>query len=122
MPDPLISEILRRIAGSLDEITDWTEHISSDDEFTSSAEGVILLNAVCMKLMTVGEEVKALDRRTEGKLLPKYGQIPWKQVIGLRDIIAHHYFDVDAGEIFTVVKQDLPPLIEVIRKMTKDTV
>ncbi len=81
---------------------------------------MILLNAVCMKLLTIGEEVKALDRRTGGKLLSQYGEIPWKEVMGLRDIIAHHYFDVDAGEIFTVVKQDLQLLSDVIRKMIND--
>ena len=40
--------------------------------------------------------------------------------MGLRDIIAHHYFDVDAGEIFTVVRGDIPPLLKTIRKMIKD--
>ncbi|MDR1671759.1 MAG: DUF86 domain-containing protein [Alistipes sp.] len=118
----LIIESLRRIADSLDEIADWTGNVDSDDEFTSSAEGMILLNAVCMKLLTVGEEVKALDRKTGGELLSRYGSIPWREVMGLRDIIAHHYFDVDAGEIFSVVKHDLPPLAEVVRRMIKDLV
>ncbi len=60
MYDPVfIVEILRRIAGSLDEIAVWTGNIGSD--------GMILLNAVCMKLLTVGEEVKSLDRRTGGR-------------------------------------------------------
>jgi uncharacterized protein with HEPN domain len=81
---------------------------------------MILLNAVCMKLIVVGEEVKGLDRRTGGKLLKLYPSVPWKEVTGLRDIIAHHYFDVDAGEIFTVVKTDLPPLSEVIHQMAAD--
>lgn len=116
----LIAGILRRIIGSLDEIADWTEDVASDEEFTSSANGMILLNAVCMKLLTVGEEVKSIDRKTDGGLLAKYTEIPWKEVMGLRDIIAHQYFDVDAGEIFTVIRQDLPPLAEVIRRMIKD--
>ena len=115
--DTFIDEILRRIAASLDEISDWAKNIASADDFTSSSDGMILLNAVCMKLMTIGEEVKALDRKTKGELLSRYGEIPWKEVMGLRDIIAHHYFDVDAGEIFAVVSQDLPLLVEVIRKM-----
>ncbi len=118
--NPLIAETLKRIAGSLDEIAVWTENVVSEDDFTSSADGMILLNAVCMKLLTVGEEVKALDRRTGGELLPKYATIPWKDVMGLRDIIAHHYFDVDADEIFAVVRQDLPSLAETIRKMIDD--
>ena len=32
----------------------------------------------------------------------------------MRDIIAHHYFDVDAEQIFVTLKEDLPPLIDVL--------
>lgn len=30
--------------------------------------------------------------------------------MGARDIIAHHYFDVDAEEVFSIIKNDLEPL------------
>lgn len=116
----LALETLKHIEESLHEIARWTRNISSADDFSTSPEGMILLNAVCMKLLAIGEEVKGLDRRTGGKLLPNYPSIPWKEVMGLRDIIAHHYFDVDAGEIFTVLRVDLPPLSTVIRQMTAD--
>jgi uncharacterized protein with HEPN domain len=116
----LVLEILHRVERSLGEIADWTIDVASEDDFTDNSGGMVLLNAVCMKLLSIGEEVKSLDRKTEGKLLPKYGEIPWKEVMGLRDIIAHHYFDVDAGEIFTVIRNDLPPLAIVIGKMIKD--
>lgn len=36
--------------------------------------------------------------------------------MGVRDIIAHHYFDIDAEEIFHIIKRDLEPLLESIRK------
>jgi uncharacterized protein with HEPN domain len=116
----LAVDILRRIEESLNEMTVWTKSIQTADDFASTPEGMILLNAVCMKLLAVGEEVKALDRRTDGKLLSKYREIPWKEVTGLRDIIAHHYFDVDAGEIFTVLRIDIPPLLNVIRQMIEE--
>ncbi len=113
-------ELLHRLKDSLGEVTVWTEHIESADDFVSGPGGMILLNAICMKLLVVGEEVKALDRRTGGVLLPQYGEIPWKEVMGLRDIIAHHYFEVDAGEIFTVIRTDIPPLLGVILRMIKE--
>jgi uncharacterized protein with HEPN domain len=112
--------MLRRIERSLAEIAEWTENIASEDDFTSSPHGMMLLNAVCMKLLSIGEEVKSLDRKTKGELLPQYDEIPWKEVMGLRDIIAHHYFDLDASEIFTVIRSDLPPLAKVIREMIKN--
>ena len=69
-----------------------------------------LLYATCMLLIAVGESLKNLDKVTDGKLLPIYPSIPWKQIKGLRDIIAHHYFDVDAGQIFWILSNELTPL------------
>lgn len=117
---PLTAEILCRIEETLCEIIAWTDKVKSADDFTSNPDGMILLNAVCMKLLAIGEEVKLLDHRTKGELLPEYEDIPWKEVMGLRDIIAHHYFDIDYSEIFTVITVDIPPLLKVIRKMMKD--
>ncbi len=116
----LALETLENILQSLRDIARWTCDVTSADDFTDSSDGVILLNAVCMKLLAVGEEVKGLDRRSGGELLINYPAIPWKEVMGLRDIIAHHYFEVDAVEIFTVIKNDLPLLSNVIGQMVMD--
>lgn len=37
--------------------------------------------------------------------------------MGMRDIIAHHYFDLDAAVVYDVVKNYLPSMLEVIKKM-----
>ena len=116
----LTIETLGRIKGLLHEILVWTEGINSPDDFTKSPTGMILLNAVCMKLLAVGEEVKSLDRRTRGELLPRYNSVPWKEVMGLRDVIAHHYFEVDAAEILVVIQSDIQPLRETILQMMRE--
>lgn len=116
----LILNIVGRIERSILEVTEWTQNIASADDFCRSSDGMIKLNAVCMKLLSIGEDVKGLDKRTGGSLLSKYPSIPWKNVMGLRDIIAHHYFDVDAEEIFTVITTDFPPLLKVIGDIKAD--
>lgn len=35
--------------------------------------------------------------------------------MGVRDVIAHHYFDVDIDVIYQIVHDDLTPLLEAIR-------
>ena len=40
--------------------------------------------------------MKNVDKITGGKLFSQYPEIDWTGAIGFRDIIAHHYFDVDA--------------------------
>jgi len=116
----LVLEVLVRIEESIFQLSEWTRNVTNADDFSSSPDGMILLNAVCMKLLAIGEEVKGLDKRTDKKLLNQYPSVPWKEVMGLRDIIAHHYFEVDPNEIFTVIKVDIPPLLEIVKMIKKD--
>ena len=80
------------------------------DDFLGSSEGMILLDATCMLLIAIGESLKNLDKVTEGKLLLTYPSIPWKQVKGMRDIISHHYFDVDPAQVLWIVTNEINPL------------
>ena len=89
--------------------------ISCDDGLILFKKGMVLLDATCMLLIAIGESLKNLDKTTDGKLLPTYPSIPWKNVKGLRDIIAHHYFDVDAAQILWIIKNEIAPLKEAIR-------
>ncbi len=43
-----------------------------------------------------------------------YPEMDWKGVMGMRDIIAHHYFDLDAEIVYDVIKHDLPKLKDVL--------
>ncbi|MBR3011608.1 MAG: DUF86 domain-containing protein [Prevotella sp.] len=102
----LALDILIDIQSAFERIRERTKGIRSVDDFLSSEQGMIVLDATCMLLIAVGESLKNLDKVTEGKLLPTYPSIPWKQVKGLRDIIAHHYFDIDASQIFWILSNE----------------
>lgn len=67
-----------------------------------------------------GESIKNLDKLTKGNLLVLYPEIPWREVMGMRDIIVHHYFEVDADVIFNTVKQNIPLLMATLKRMQKD--
>lgn len=69
----------------------------SSDGFTLSESGMILLDSVCMNLVVIGESIKNLDRVR--KMPCNYSGINWKQSVGMRDIIVHHYFNVDAEDL-----------------------
>ncbi|MGG6549653.1 UNVERIFIED_CONTAM: DUF86 domain-containing protein, partial [Prevotella sp. 15_C9] len=49
-----------------------------------------------------------------------YPEVDWKGVMGIRDIIAHHYFDIDESIVFDVVKNKLPGMLETIYKMIEE--
>lgn len=40
--------------------------------------------------------------------------------MGIRDIIAHHYFDLDAEIVYNVVKNNLPGMLNTIKQILKD--
>ncbi len=61
-----------------------------------------------------------LSRFTEKLLFAKYPEVDWKGAMGMRDIIAHHYFDLDAAVVYDVVKNYLPFMLATIKKIRKE--
>lgn len=113
----LISEILSQIEDSLTTISNRTKHIQSVNDFLSTEDGAILLDSVCMKLIAIGESVKKIDKLSEKTLFTQYPKVPWKEIMGMRDIISHHYFDIDAETVFRTIKEDIPLLSDTIREI-----
>ena len=113
-------DILEDILSAIEKLEERTKDVHSIDDFLSSPSGMVLLDATCMLLIAIGESLKNLDKTTNGLLLPTYPSIPWKNVKGLRDIIAHHYFDVDALQILWIIKNEVSPLKDAIAFFMKE--
>ncbi|MFA5329285.1 MAG: HepT-like ribonuclease domain-containing protein [Prolixibacteraceae bacterium] len=116
----LTYSLVAQIIENIETIQKRTFELQSHTDFVSSESGMILLDSVCMKLVAIGESIKSLDKITNREFLPRYPQINWKQAMGMRDIIVHHYFDVDAEEIFKTLKEDIPLLATVLNRIKKD--
>lgn len=114
MYDTLIAfHILDLIQKSLERISFRFSDISCPDDFLLSESGM-------MKLTAIGESIKNLDKVANKELLAQYPEIPWRYVMGVRDIIVHHYFDVDADEIYRICLEDIPQLQQAIKRMLDD--
>ena len=116
----LILEILEQIYDSARTVLKRFEPIKSVNDFTDSETGMEKLDAICMQLIAIGEALKNLDKITNDSLLPKYTRIDWKKVKGMRDIISHHYFDIDAEAIYTVCADHIKVLSQVINEISED--
>ncbi|KKB50035.1 MAG: DUF86 domain-containing protein [Parabacteroides gordonii] len=116
----LVTSMLIQIEEALLRLKHRTVDIHCANDFLLSPERVEKLDAVCMLFIAIGESLKSLDKVTNKELLPLYPDIPWKKVMGFRDVIAHHYFDIDAEEVWWVLENELDPLIVVIKKMKED--
>jgi uncharacterized protein with HEPN domain len=115
-----IVELIEMMLNAIDIIIRRTSHIKGANDFLTSADNSFLLDGICMNLIFIGESVKNIDKLSKGQLLLHYPEIPWKEVMKLRDVIAHHYFDIDAEIIFVTIKDDLPPLSKVLFQMKVD--
>lgn len=113
----LIYEKLLQINEALQRIDRRFAQISTPDDFLDTDQGQDLLDAISMMLIAIGENLKWLDRETNGAIFAPYSQVNWRGAKGIRDVLAHRYFDIDAEEVFTVCQKQLPALLNAIRSM-----
>ena len=116
----LITEVLEQIQAASQTIMERFAPVKTVSDFTGSPQGREKLDSICMLLIAIGETLKKLDKITDASLLANYPQIDWKKVKGLRDIISHQYFDVNAEAIFDVCKTKIRPLANTITKIIED--
>ena len=101
-------------------VIDTTEPMSTYHDFLASQSGMVLFNSTCMCLQTIGETIRKVNDRTAGRLLAPYPEIPWKQIIGMRNIISHEYLSIDPELVFDIVRTELPPLLHTLHRLLDD--
>jgi uncharacterized protein with HEPN domain len=111
---------LSKIEQTLERVIANSEQITSYNYYYMSPAGMERLESTCMLLIAIGESIKGIDKVTNKELLPKYPEVDWKGAMGIRDIIAHHYFELDAEVVFDVVKNEFPNLLNTIRRIKND--
>ena len=116
----LLTERLTSILEALERIPRRFAGIETPSDFHATDAGIDRMDAICMILIAVGEEFKAIDRRTEGNLFSRYPDVKWRGVMGVRDVLAHGYFQVNAEQLFAICRDDIPQLIETVRRMIQD--
>ena len=78
----------------------------------------MLRDAVAARLIQIGQSVK--DAQAEGLDLPRLQpEIPWRNIAGMRDRLAHKYWLLDAGIVWAVVRNELPKLRKAIGRILK---
>jgi uncharacterized protein with HEPN domain len=115
----LAREILSQVQLSTQTILRRFKPVKSMNDFSDTEEGLEKLDSICMQLIAIGESLKNLDKVTNKELLIKFPEIDWKKVIGMRDVITHHYFDLDAEVVFDVCENHIENLADTIKKILK---
>lgn len=76
------------------------------------ADGLVF-DAVRVRLIEIGEAVKSIDPT----VLASEPDVPWQDIAGMRNHLAHRYFDTDHAIVAATVDHDLPPLLAAVRRL-----
>jgi uncharacterized protein with HEPN domain len=73
----------------------------------------LVFDAVRMRLIEIGEAVKDLP----ASLLDSESELPWSQIAGMRDRLAHRCFDPSHAIVRATVEEDLPALEQAVERL-----
>lgn len=110
----LAQETLLNIKRAILMLQEWNEEVKNADEWLSSTFAMQKLAGNAMMIEVIGEEVRKVEKRLGTEFLNLRSEIPWGEVMGMRNHIAHGYFDINERYVFAVIKNDLAPLLEAI--------
>jgi uncharacterized protein with HEPN domain len=116
----LVKEILSQIQTAIETIKFRFKPVDSVDYFLDTPEGQEKLDSLCMLFIAIGESLKNIDKLTDKQLLQKYDGIDWKAIKGMRDVLSHHYFDMNAEAIYNVCEDELDMLEDAIARMLEE--
>lgn len=98
---------------TIDKIIRYTRDYKSVEEFYQNDRD---FDAAMMNFIVIGEEAGKLSNQ----LKEKSQQINWQKIYGLRNIIAHHYFGINADIVWQIIHDDLPKLKDELKQLIKE--
>lgn len=84
-------------------------------KFLDFASDRLLNKAVIKSLESVGEAIKNLSP----ELQARHSNIQWRKFPKSRDFMAHHYWEIDHSEVWDLIKNYIPALLDVVREELK---
>lgn len=82
------------------------ERYSNGLDFERFSKDVEKQDSIVRRLQIIGEASNRVSQEIKDRL----PQVPWKKMLGMRNIIVHDYMYVDLEKVWNVVEKDLPEL------------
>jgi len=105
-PKLYIQDILQ----ACDDILNFTQTLGSADELQNDRRTFL---AVIHSIEIIGEAARQMPK----SFREKHSEIPWRETVGLRNVIAHEYFGLDNEIIWDVIQTQIPLLAEQMRRV-----
>ena len=116
----VVIDMFRQIVETLERTLRLFSTVAQPDDFCNSDEGWDKLDAISMRLLAVGEMLKNIDRKTNKSLLVKYEGTDWTGFMGLRDVIAHEYYNINPVRVFEICSNEVEPLLKTVNQIIND--
>lgn len=84
--------------------------IVADDDAATISPDMVRTRALVNCFTEIGEAAARLTPQGESLV----GAVPWRQIIGMRNIVVHVYWGIDLGELVKTARDDLPALISAL--------
>lgn len=98
-----------RIQDIVDAARRIRDNVSRLDEATFGADDV-LVRAVLYDLAVIGEAAKGVTATTRSRL----STVPWSDMAGMRDVVVHQYFGIDAALVWRAASVSVPKLLDAL--------
>ena len=80
------------------------ESYIQDLDFENFKENQLVIDAVIRNLELIGEASKNIS----SEIRKKFSNVPWSEMIGLRNLATHGYFKIDLTIIWDIITKDIP--------------
>ena len=110
-------ELIAYILLSIELIEERFASIKTRDDFMDDRVGLEKLDAISMRLQSIGEAIKNLLKRDPDILLAQREKSYWSDLVKFREIISHHYIDIDSEIVYDICADDLCKLKVIIQKI-----
>jgi uncharacterized protein with HEPN domain len=87
-----------------------------DQSFESFSQDLKTQSAVVLQILILGEAAKRLS----SEFRDRYPEIPWSDIMRMRDKLIHHYEDIDPREIWQAAQQDIPALLDFLERVQRE--
>ena len=114
-----LMELLAFIEESIELIQKRFTAIHCPDDFLADDAGLEKLDSIILRIQTIGEALKNIDKHQQGFLEQASSPEYWSNIIKLRDLISHHYVDIDAETIYMICDEKMDELKQKIQVLSQ---
>jgi uncharacterized protein with HEPN domain len=100
----------------IEDMLECIEKIQSytkDMDFEAFARSEITVDAVLRNIEIIGEAANHVP----GEIAAQVPEIPWSNIKGMRNVIAHEYFGADLERVWDTVKLNIPTIVEPLKRL-----